>query len=99
LLALLLLACAEPRDPAPVLALTGDAGRGEAQYQMRCASCHGASGSGVSRTPALVGRVGQLSDAELVSVMLNGKGAMTRQSGLSDQHTADLLAYLRKAFR
>jgi mono/diheme cytochrome c family protein len=98
MLALLLLACAEPRDPAQVLALTGDAARGEAQYQMRCAACHGPSGNGVVRNPALRGRVGQLPDSELVGVMLNGKGAMARQSGLQDQHAADLLAYLRQAF-
>lgn len=98
MIVLWLLACAEPRDPAPALALTGNAERGAAQYQMRCAQCHGASGNGVSRTPGLTVRMSQLSDLEVVDIMLNGKGAMTRQSGLENKHAADLLVYLRGAF-
>ncbi len=95
----LALACAPtPRDPAPVLAITGDAEVGAAQYQMRCASCHGGSGNGVSRTPPLAGAVSKLSDGDVVSIMLNGRGAMTRQSGMQDKHAADVLAYLRRAF-
>jgi mono/diheme cytochrome c family protein len=93
----LLWACAEPRPVEPVLALDGSAARGEAQYQMVCARCHGASGGGAGRTPAVAGRVHALSDADVVGAMLNGRGAMGR-TGLTDRQAADVLAYLRATF-
>lgn len=95
---LLLFACAslvrEPLPSEPVLALDGDASKGEARYQMTCARCHGASGNGVARTPALAGRVHALTDEDLVDIMRNGRGAMS-PLGLTAQHVADILAYLR----
>jgi len=92
-----LLACAEPRPVAPVLALEGVASRGEPQYQMVCARCHGASGGGMARTPALAGRVHTLTDEQVVGAVINGQGAMSR-TRLTDQQAADVLAYLRAAF-
>jgi mono/diheme cytochrome c family protein len=94
---LTLLACGLQREPepvAPVLALTGDAKKGEAQFQMTCANCHGALGNGVSRTPALAGNVHTFTDEELVDIMLNGREAMS-PTRLSPQHAANILAYLR----
>lgn len=93
----LVIACSEPRPVAPVLALQGVAARGEAQYQMRCATCHGAGGNGAGATPALRGGVHALTDAEVVDAMLNGRGAMTRVR-MSDAEAADVLAFLREAF-
>lgn len=88
-------ACAAPRPVEPVLALTGDARRGEATYQMECARCHGAEGFGVASTPALADRAPLLSDAQVVEVVLHGKGGMGAQR-LSDAQVADVLSWLRE---
>lgn len=84
----------EPVDLAPALAAQGEAARGEPRYQMTCARCHGQSGRGVSRTPALAGRVHAMSDEVLLDAMLNGRGAMSPQR-LTAEQAADVLAYLR----
>lgn len=91
---LLLFGCGERRDLTNVLTLEGDTARGEAQYQMACARCHGAEGNGVASTPALKGYVGDLHDPAVVQTMLQGKGAMSAVR-LTDQQAADVLAYLR----
>jgi len=93
----LLWACAEPRPVEPVLALDGVAGRGEAQFQMVCAQCHGAGGNGIGQTPALRGRAHRLTDAELVGAMVNGRGSM-RRTRITDAQAADVLAYVRATF-
>lgn len=87
-------ACGEPRPTAPVLALEGDAARGEAKYQMVCAGCHGAEGGGIARAPGLAGRVHGLADDAVVHVMLNGRGGMPAKR-ITDQEAADVLAFLR----
>jgi len=95
---MLVLACSEPpRSIDAAKALEGVASRGEPQFQMVCALCHGRTGQGVSRTPALAGRVHELSDDELLSAMIQGRGAMSR-TRLNDQQAADVLAYLRQTF-
>ena len=94
---LMLFACAEPRPIDPVQALDGSPARGEAQYQMVCAQCHGASGHGVGRSPALTERAPHRDDASILYTMLNGRGAM-RGIRLSDQEASDILAYLRVRF-
>lgn len=91
----LLLACSEPRDTAPALALTGDVARGEAQYQMVCAGCHGAAGGGVARAPALKPFVSASTDAQIIEVILNGRRGMPAQR-VDDQQAADIVAYLRQ---
>ena len=93
----LLLACAEPRSVEPALAAAGVAARGEAQYQMRCATCHGAAGGGAGGTPALAGAVHRLSDAEVVDAMLNGRGAMSPLR-MTDAEAADVLRFVRERF-
>ena len=88
------LACREPRETAPALALEGDLARGTASYQVVCAGCHGAEGGGIARAPALAGRVHALSDEDVVHVMLNGRGGMPAKR-ISDQEAADILVFLR----
>jgi cytochrome c551 len=78
------------------LDLTGDATNGGTVFGDTCAVCHGADGSGVSG-PALTGKVGGMSDEDLVDVMLSGTGSMPAQS-LTNQEAADVLAYLRATF-
>lgn len=83
-----------------ILALTGDATAGKAVHDNTCAPCHGANGEGISGySPALTDEFKDLSDAEIVSVVINGYGAdMPPQSALSDQDVADVLAYGRETY-
>lgn len=91
------LGCRPDRDPAEVMALTGDLARGEAMYQMRCANCHGAEGNGYLRAPSLVVKVPELSEQEMLAVILNGKGGMPAQR-IDDQQVADVNAWLQKTW-
>lgn len=77
----------------------GDGGGGDngaAVYASRCAGCHGADGSGVSG-PDLNPLVPALSDAELESVIVDGKGSMPPIAVSGDDLT-DLIAHLRATF-
>lgn len=92
----LLGACREARPSAPVLALDGDVQRGEAQYQIVCAGCHGPTGHGIARAPALT-TSHRMSDDTIVAVMLNGRGRMPAKR-IDDQTAADVLAWMRATF-
>ncbi len=84
---------------ATILGLEGDNGAGMTVFSGSCSaeSCHGADGvSGMA--PSLAGTVPNLSDAQIVSVLLNGKGTMPTQAGLSDQQLADVVAYVGTTF-
>lgn len=83
-----------------ILALTGDSAAGKTVHDNTCAPCHGASGEGISGySPALTDEFKDLSDEEIVSVIINGYGAdMPAQSALSDQDVADVLAYGRETY-
>ena len=74
---------------------TGD-DNGAAVYASRCAGCHGADGSGISG-PDLNPLVPALSDAELESVIVDGKGSMPPIAVSGDDLT-DLIAHLRATF-
>jgi mono/diheme cytochrome c family protein len=83
-----------PRDPrAPdVLALQGEAARGETLYVTHCASCH-QNLSGWPMTLSLYGGEG------IVSTVIQGvpNTKMPAFATLTDQQLADLYAYLRTA--
>ncbi|MCB9680794.1 MAG: cytochrome c [Alphaproteobacteria bacterium] len=87
-------ACGPAREPDAALALTGDVARGQAQYQMVCARCHGANGFGMLQTPALAYTVSSHDDRTVVSAMIRGRGGMGAQD-VTDQQAADILAWLR----
>ncbi len=90
-----LLACTiTPRDPAAVLALTGDPAKGASELQTRCARCHGMDGRGTAVAPDLGARVPVLSDQQVVETMLLGRGSM-RPVAIFDQQAADVLGHLR----
>lgn len=89
------LGCGAPREVDPVLALVGDARRGEAQYQIECARCHGAEGHGVGQVPALAGRIDPFDDRAVVEVVVRGRGGMPAQR-IDDQTVADVLAWMRQ---
>ena len=45
---------------------------GERQYQIHCASCHGANAQGGERGPAIVSRIALRNDADLLDLLRNG---------------------------
>ena len=81
-----------------ILALTGDAGAGQAVFNSTCAnaSCHGADGA--SGTGPSLPVVAPAYDREgLTRVVFNGTGTMPAQN-LSDQDIADVVAYVQETF-
>jgi mono/diheme cytochrome c family protein len=91
---------------ATILGLTGDAANFESDFAANCgiAGCHGPSGND-GNAPALMDRVGALTDEEIVDILLEGVTdgdsgmVMTSQSHLSDQQLANALAYVNANFR
>lgn len=73
----------------------GDAARGADVYADTCALCHGASGEG-GLGPAMADQMGK-TDEELHDIIQNGKGDMAPVE-ISEQETADVIAYLRETF-
>lgn len=80
-----------------ILALTGDTANGEALFGTDCAICHGTDGSGGSG-PSLVAKVPELSEEEILDVVINGEDSMPAFDGWTDQELADVLAYLTTTF-
>lgn len=79
---------------ADVLALTPNPGAGQGAFTANCTSCHPADGSqGVG--PALSVAVPQLTDEEIVQVMLDGSFGMPTFDHLADQELANVLGHLR----
>ena len=75
---------------------------GDELYATRCASCHGADGSGTANVfPALAGDplvVAEDPTAAILTV-LNGRGGMPRWADeLSDAEIAAILSYVRTSF-
>ena len=84
-----------------ILSLSGDASAGSTTYGTLCgsSSCHGQNGNdGASNAGDLPAAVPGLSDEAIVSVIIDGQGAMPAQS-LDDQEVADVLAYCRATFQ
>lgn len=95
---LILVGCAGSDDKVSgILELEGDAALGETLYADNCAGCHGADGEGGSG-PAMTDEVPELSDEEIVDVIVNGYEEMPAQDQLADQDVADVLAYLNATF-
>jgi mono/diheme cytochrome c family protein len=87
-----------PERVATILALTGDPTAGQATYTAVCAACHGTDGTGVPPSPALTERVPTLTDDQVVSTILEGKGNMDSYRFLENQDIADVLAFVRTHF-
>jgi cytochrome c6 len=89
---------------APGAWAKGNAKAGKATYNAKCAMCHSMDGSGNSpmgktmKVPDLRSKAVQSkSDAELASIIENGKGMMPKYgSQLSKQQVSDLVAYIRE---
>lgn len=82
----------------------GNAKAGKTTYDAKCAMCHSMDGSGNSpmgksmKVPDLRSKeVQSKSDAQLASIIENGKGMMPKYgSQLSKQQVSDLVAYIRE---
>lgn len=79
---------------ATILGLTGDPTAGEATYTAICAACHAADGTGVAPNPALTDRIPTLTDDQVVTTILEGKGNMDAYDTLVNQEIADVAAYV-----
>ncbi len=72
----------------------GDAKRGEALFQARCAVCHGPAATGLIGVN-LVDRLLLYRAAEVAATVRSGRGVMPPAPDLTDANFADLLAWLR----
>jgi cytochrome c6 len=76
---------------------------GAATYKAKCASCHGADGSGntpagksMKAIPFKSPEIVNASDDDLFADTKNGKGKMPKYSGkLTDAQIKDVVAYIR----
>lgn len=82
---------------------TDQATRGEAEYRARCAACHGASLEGSEGAPPLTGRdfAVDWNCANIADLFEKIQFTMpaNRPGRLSQEQTADILAYVLKANR
>jgi len=77
---------------------SGDSASGASVYSTTCSGCHGAAGEGSpGYAPAMCEDVPGLDADGLATVILDGKGDMPAQ-GLTDQQTADVIAFLQETF-
>ena len=90
---------------ASISKLTGDATAGKTVYEKAasptCLSCHQADGKGdKSRSyPSLGEPAANDPVSELATNVLNGKGVMPKQTDLTDQQIADVIAYMKATFK
>jgi cytochrome c6 len=76
---------------------------GAATYKSKCASCHGADGSGntpagksMKAVPFKSPEIVSASDDDLIADTKNGKGKMPKYAGkLTDAQIKDVVAYIR----
>ena len=93
----LMLACSGGGDSAK-----GDSTAGADVYDANCASCHGADGTAgveIGGEPAadLTFEATDLSEDEIISVILNGEGTMPPVA-ITEQEAADCAAYVIETF-
>ncbi len=81
-----------------ILVLTGDVAAGSSAFDAHCVVCHVKDGQAPFVGPALAAVVPDLSDRQLIDLMLVGIGSMP-PTNLDDQEAADLLAWLVDSFR
>lgn len=83
---------------ATILGLTPDGAAGASTYALNCQACHGADGSGVAPNPALTDRVPGLTDEQVVTTILEGKGNMDSYKFLKNQDIANVVSHVRMSF-
>jgi mono/diheme cytochrome c family protein len=81
-----------------------DATAGKAVFSHKCQICHGADGNGnpgmanalhVKFVPLSSDEVQKMSDADLKTVITQGKGKMKPVQGLSDADVGNVIAFIR----
>jgi mono/diheme cytochrome c family protein len=73
-----------------------EAGAGRAQFESRCATCHGAGANGGEHAPDIVTRLAALSDQQLAAVIRDGlPGRGMPGFSLSGQENREVIAFLR----
>ena len=74
-----------------------DESNGEALYNQHCANCHGIDGSGVDDVgPSFLNELHH-SDAELIEVMLEGRGSMP-PTPITQEEAESIMEYIRTNF-
>lgn len=85
-----------------ILELDGDAAAGQQAFAAVCgvSTCHGADGDtpGTPETATLSSQIPGMSEAEIATVMVEGKGTMPSQGHLEDQQLANILAFVLENF-
>lgn len=76
-----------------VLSFEGNSTRGEAIFQVNCASCHGLNGTG-NVGPSLVNVTRRKSNTQIIKQVIGGKTPPMPEFQPSSQDMADLLSYL-----
>jgi len=80
----------------PALGQTEAVAAGRVLYQDHCAQCHGASGEGRGKHPALRSpRVAAAADGELFWLLTNGYRGMPRWTRLPEAERWQIVGYLR----
>jgi alcohol dehydrogenase (cytochrome c) len=76
--------------------LAQEAGTGRAQFESRCAPCHGADANGGEHAAGIVTRLGALSDQRLSTVIRDGlPGRGMPGFNLDEQEGREIVAFLR----
>jgi mono/diheme cytochrome c family protein len=78
-----------------VLSYNGDAVRGEAIFQVNCASCHGINATG-NVGPSLLAVSKHKSEVQIIQQVVSGKTPPMPKFQPSEQDMADLLSYLKQ---
>lgn len=85
-------------------ALAADSDAGKAVYEKSCVGCHGKDGKGNPAMAKVLGDKGlnltakdvtQMSDEQVLKVIVEGAGKMPAQKSLSKDQQNQLLAYVR----
>jgi mono/diheme cytochrome c family protein len=87
------------RNYDKILALEGNATKGQILYQGQCYSCHGMDGEGLSG-PSLRELVPQLTGTEILQSIVDGHDETTDfEADFDDQQLADILEYVTSEFQ
>lgn len=78
-----------------VLSYNGDVTRGQAIFQVNCASCHGINGDG-NVGPSLHSVSKHKSQVQIIQQVVSGKTPPMPKFQPSEQEMADLLSYLKQ---
>jgi len=85
----------KPVDPAEMQRIAATRGRGAAVYTQNCQMCHGADRAGSDGVPALTGIAARMSEAEMRSVIRNGRTTMPGFPQLTGEDLDALVSHLR----